>query len=177
MDRTRAPNILLEKVEYKIEETASGRWRKFLYPNGDLFEEFVSHGSFMGLPLLHFTWGRCPETGRRIVARGVIAVGRLAVGVIAIGHASAGIVAVGQLGLGLVFGLGQAATGLYVVGQIALAVIFGLGQIATGYTAIGQFAMGKYVLAQFGIGEHVWDMRGAASEAREYFRALLSRFW
>ena len=177
MEGLHAKNMLLQQVEYKIEETASGRWRKFVYPNGDLFEEFVSHGSFMGLPLLHYTRGKCPETGKRIVAKGVIAVGRLAVGIIAFGHASAGLVAVGQLGLGMFFGLGQAATGLCAVGQFALAWTFGLGQFSTGYTAIGQFAMGKYVLAQFGIGEHVWDMRGAAPEAREYFRALLNRFF
>jgi len=33
--------------------------------------------------------------------------------------------------------------------------------------------LGKYVLAQFGIGEYVWDMRGVAPEAKEYFRALV----
>jgi hypothetical protein len=39
--------------------------------------------------------------------------------------------------------------------------------------AIGQFALGKYVLAQFGIGEYVWDMQGASTEAREFFKALI----
>jgi hypothetical protein len=166
-------NLLFEPVEYKITETDFGVWRRFLYPNGKLFEEFISHKTFMGMPLLHYTWGKCPETGNRIVAKGIIAIGRLAVGGLAIGHASAGVIAVGQLAIGLFFGLGQACTGLYALGQLAFACLFGIGQIATGITAIGQLGVGKYVLAQIGIGEYVWDIRGMAPEAREYFRALM----
>ena len=71
-------NLLLEKVEYKIETTNFGVWRRFVYPNGSYFAEFKSHATFMGLPLFHYTRGKCPETGRRIIAKGVIAVGRLA---------------------------------------------------------------------------------------------------
>lgn len=175
MNIARFQNLLLEKVEYKIEETAFGRWRKFIWPSGELFEEFVSHARFLGLPLLHFTRGRCPETGKRIIAKGIFAVGRLAFGVVALGHASAGIIAFGQLGLGLVLGLGQAATGLYAAGQFALAMNFGLGQFATGYAAIGQLGLGEYVLAQLGLGEHVWDMRGVDPEAHAFFRALAAR--
>lgn len=170
-------NLMLEPVEYKFEETALGRWRKYIWPSGELFEEFVSHARFLGLPLLHFTRGRCPETGKRIIAKGIFAVGRLAFGVVALGQASAGVIALGQLGLGLALGLGQAATGLYAVGQFALAVNFGLGQFVTGYTAIGQFGLGEYVLAQLGLGEYVWDMRGCAPEAREFFQALAARFF
>ena len=99
-------NLLLRDVEYRVEETWLGTWRSFMYPNGQVFAEFVSHEDILGVPLIHFTRGKCPETGRRIVARGIIAVGRLAVGVVAIGHASAGVVAVGQLAIGLAFGLG-----------------------------------------------------------------------
>jgi hypothetical protein len=170
---TAVHNLLLENVEYKIEKTKWGTWRRFMYPNGDLFEEFVSFARYFGLPLLHYTRGKCPETGKRIVAKGIIAIGRLAVGGLAIGHASAGLLAIGQLAIGLMFGLGQAATGVYAVGQLALAVVFGLGQFATGQVAIGQFAMGKYVLAQLGIGEYVWDMRGTSNEAKEFFKLLL----
>ena len=165
-------NLLLEAVEYKIAETPFGAWRRFVYPNGDLFEEFMAYKTLMGLPLLHYTHGKCPETGKRIIAKGVVAIGRLAVGGIAIGHASAGLIAVGQLAIGLVFGLGQASTGIYAIGQLAIAYLFGIGQFATGLTAIGQFGLGKYVLAQVGIGEYVWDMRGAAPEAMEHFRAI-----
>ncbi len=166
-------NLLLADIEYKLAETRFGHWRRFVYPDGQLFEEFVSHRSMFGWPLLHFTSGKCPETGKRIVAKGVIAVGRLAIGVLAIGQASAGLVAIGQLGLGIAFGLGQACTGILALGQLAIASTFAIGQFAVGYAAIGQLAMGKYVLAQFGMGDFVWDMRGQAPQAVQFFQSLL----
>jgi hypothetical protein len=166
-------NQLFADVEYKVDETPRGVWRRFLYPDGQLFEEFVSHRRVGGLPLLHYTRGRCPETGKRVVARGVVAIGRLAVGVVAIGHASAGVIAIGQLAVGLLFGLGQAATGMFALGQLALAGIVGIGQFATGWVAVGQFGIGRYVLAQLGVGEHVWDTRGASPVAQQFFRSFL----
>lgn len=173
-DSIASDNLLLREIQYKIEETSLGTWRRFMYSNGQVFAEFVSHGRLFGMPLIHYTWGRSPETGRRIIARGMIAVGRLAVGVVAIGHASAGLIAIGQLAIGMAFGLGQAAFGLACVGQLALGVLLGLGQFVTGYVAVGQFALGAYVLAQFGLGVHVWDMRGAAPAAKAFFSGLIS---
>lgn len=166
-------NLLPEQIEYKIDETPLGTWRRFMYADGSLFQEFVSHQRFFGLPLLHYTYGKSPETGSRVVAKGIIAVGRLATGLLAIGHASFGLVAIGQLAVGLLFGLGQASTGLFALGQLAVAVVFGVGQLTTGYAAIGQLALGKYVLAQLGFGEHVWDSRAIAPAAREFFRPLI----
>ena len=166
-------NLLLESVEFKVEETRRGVWRRFLYPDGTLFEEFTSHSSVFGLPLLHYTRGISPETGKRVTARGFIAVGRFAVGVIAFGQAAIGILAFGQLALGLLFGLGQASTGLFAIGQLAIATVFGLGQFAGGYVAIGQFALGKYALAQVGFGEHVWDTRGVSPVAQQFFESLI----
>jgi hypothetical protein len=165
-------NLFLENVQYQHQETRRGVWRRFLYPNGQLFEEFTSHRRLFGMPLLHFTRGKCPETGKRVTAKGFIAIGRFAVGVIALGHLSAGLLAIGQLGLGLLLGLGQASTGLFAVGQLAIGTIFGLGQFAVGYVSIGQMAMGKYVLAQLGVGEHVWDTRGQSPVARQFFESL-----
>jgi hypothetical protein len=171
--RNGARNLLLERVEYKIDETSLGVWRRFLHPSGELFEEFVSHRRIGGWPLLHYTRGRCPETGKRITARGIVAIGRVAVGAIAIGQASAGIIAVGQLAIGLVFGLGQATTGLFALGQLAIAGVFGVGQFTMGYVAIGQMALGHYVLAQFGLGQEVWDIRGVSPAAQQFFRSLI----
>lgn len=166
-------NLLLDEIQYKIDETPSGTWRRFVYTDGRLFEEYVSHRQMFGLPLLHYTRGKCPETGKRVVAKGVIAIGRLAIGIVAIGQASAGVVAIGQLGVGLLFGFGQAATGIVAVGQLAIAVGLGLGQIVIGHVAIGQIALGKYVLAQVGFGEHVWDSRGATNTAKWFFQRLI----
>jgi hypothetical protein len=168
-------NLLFDKVEYKIDETPFGVWRRFLYPGGDLFEEFTAHQRYLGLPLVHYTRGKCPETGKRIVAKGIIAIGRLALGVVAIGHASAGLIAIGQLAVGLLFGLGQATTGLFALGQLAVAAVVGIGQMTTGYIAVGQLGLGRYVLAQVGAGQYVWDMRGASPVAKQFFRSLLPR--
>jgi len=169
-------NLLLEKVEYKVETTQWGTWRRYVYPDGKYFAEFSSHAVFWGYPLLHYTHGICPETGRRVIAKGIIAVGRFAMGILALGHASFGLIAIGQLGLGLLLGLGQASTGLYAIGQLAIGLLFGLGQVATGEIAIGQVAYGKYVLAQLGVGERVWSMKRADPEAVAFFKAFLARF-
>jgi len=166
-------NLLLEDVEYKVEETGLGVWRRFVYSSGARFSEFRSHASIGDLPLIHYTSGMCPETGRRIVAKGVIAVGRMAVGVVAIGQASLGLIAIGQLAIGLLFGLGQLTTGLAAIGQIAVGALLGIGQIATGVTAIGQLAFGKMVLGQVGHGMNVWSVSRADTTAVEYFRPFV----
>ncbi len=165
-------NLLLEKVEYKIENTRFGVWRRYLSPTGMYFAEFKSNKTVFGLPLIHYTCGIYPETGRRIVAKGFIAIGRLATGIIAIGHASFGVIAIGQLAIGLLLGLGQGTTGLFAIGQVALGAIIGIGQFATGFVAIGQLGIGKYVLAQHGFGEHVWSQKITDPEAVEFFKSL-----
>jgi len=166
------PNLLLEKIEYRTEKTRRGVWRRYLYPNGQYFAEYRSNRTWFGLPLLHYTRGICPETGRRIMARGIVAVGRSACGGLAVGQAAFGLIAVGQLALGGLLGLGQAGSGLIAVGQLAIGAVFALGQISGGFIAIGQLALGYYVLAQFGIGEFVWSQETAAPEAVDYFMHL-----
>jgi len=170
-------NLLLERVEYQTETTHFGTWRRYLYPTGAYFAEFKSHSTFLGLPLVHYTRGICPETGKRIVAKGIIGVGRLATGILAVGQASFGVVAIGQLGLGLLLGLGQGSTGWIAVGQLAVGLYFGLGQMATGAVAIGQLGLGNYVLAQIGFGAHVWSTKGSDPEAIEFFKTFLCRFF
>ncbi len=165
-------NLLLEKVEYKVEETSFGIWRRYVYINGTSFHEFKTHKTMFGLPLIHYTYGRSPETGRRVVAKGIIAVGRIACGFIAIGQAALGLLAIGQLAIGVLLGLGQLSSGIAALGQLAIGAYVGLGQFVTGYIAIGQFALGKYVLAQLGVGEFVWSSQRFDPEAAEFFRAF-----
>ena len=166
-------NQLLEPIEYKIDKTKFGSWRRYGYIDGSSYHEFTSHISFFGLPLIHYTQGRNPETGRRRVAKGVIAVGRLAFGIIAIGHASLGLIAIGQLAVGVIFGLGQLATGAVAIAQIALALIFGFGQFATGYVAIGQFVYAYYGLAQFGLGKYIHALNRSDLQAVEFFKSMI----
>jgi len=175
-------NLLLEEVEYKVEETSFGVWRRYGYADGTSYHEFKSHKSMFGLPLVHYTYGKNPETGRRVWAKGVFAIGCFARGIIPVGMVSTGLIAVGLLTFGLIsvgllaigiaFGFGQLSTGVVALGQIAIGVLFGAGQITTGYVAIGQVALAKYVLAQIGIGKYVWCMGRTDPEAVEFFKAL-----
>lgn len=165
-------NVLLDEVEYKIKETSFGTWRSFMYINGTSFHEFKSHTTLFGVPILHYTYGRSPETGRRVCAKGIIAVGRLACGFIAIGQAALGLLAIGQLAIGVILGLGQLSSGTAAIGQMAIAAYFGLGQFVSGYITIGQFALGKYVLAQLGLGQYVWSISRADPQAIEFFKTL-----
>ncbi len=165
-------NLLLEEVEYKTQETNFGIWRRYMYINGTSFHEFKTRRTMFGIPLIHYTYGRSPETGRRVIAKGIIAVGRIACGFIAIGQASLGLLAIGQLAFGILFGLGQLSSGIVALGQVAIGAYLGIGQFVTGYIAIGQFALGKYVLAQIGIGEFVWSTRQTDPHAVAFFRNL-----
>ena len=124
--------------------------------------EWRSKAQILGWPLVHVAIGRDPRTIKLRVAKGVIAIGQFAFG----------LVTVAPLGVGLLFGFGQFVAGFLAVGQVALGVQFGLGQFATGSTAIGQFAFGTYVLAQVGLGKHVWSTSLRDPEAVEHFTDL-----
>lgn len=161
------------EFEYQTQDTGFGLWKRFHYPDGRMFAEFKSHNTLFGLPWLHTTWGINPETQRSVTARGIIAIGRFAHGGLAIGQVSGGVIAIGQAGVGVLFGLGQATCGFVAIGQLAIGGLAGIGQFTCGHMAIGQIAMGSYVLAQFGWGDHVWDMRQNDPLATQFFRQLL----
>jgi len=127
--------------------------------------EWKSAATFAGVPWVHVAWGR-DARGRRRIAKGVVAVGQFAVGAVTIA----------QFGVGFLFGFGQFVTGLTAVGQFALGVYSGLGQFTSGEVAIGQFAVGVWVLAQVGLGRHVWSVGRKDPEAIEYFRQLAEQF-
>src|SRR3954451_4875563 len=114
------PNVLRNDVEYIIQETANGVWRRYLYPNGRRFAEFKTYLNVGGLPLVHYTHGICPQTRRRITAHRNIAIGRVASGIIAIGQFAISPIAIGQLTIGLLFAMGQASFGFFWLGQLAV---------------------------------------------------------
>ncbi len=170
-------SLSLQEFEYEIIELPRGTLRRFVYQNGDRFEEYTSHASFAGLPLYHRTSGRMPETGRSKTAQGVIAIGRKACGILAIGQMAFGVVTIGQLSVGMLFGIGQAATGMIAIGQLGIAGLFSLSQIGLASRVIAQVGLGRYVLAQIGYGEHVWDMRnGVDPQVQQEFSWLLDLF-
>ena len=168
-------NLQNRDIDYKVTETVRGITRSYVYENGQSFREFKSHLEFMGMPFVHITIGKCPETGRRIIAKGFIAIGRFSVGIISIGHVAAGFFAVGQAALGFFF-LAQGGIGLGGIGQIAITALLGIGQLATGYIAIGQLAIGYYVLGQAGFGTFLWTLKTQDPEALEVFRSVIRLF-
>ena len=165
-------NVRLKEIDFKTEETALGTWKHYLSESGQPYHEFTSRHRFAGIPLVHYTAGRNPESGSTKMAIGLIAIGQKACGVIAIGQLSFGLIAIGQLALGLAVGLGQGCTGLFALGQFSLGAIAGIGQFAIGTVAIGQKALGYYVLAQSGTGAHVWSQHVADPAARQFFHSL-----
>ena len=165
-------NLQNQPVDWKITETGFFTIKSFVYPSGLPYFEYTSHAKVGSWPLVHITLGRNPETGRRKMAKGIIAIGRFAMGVLALGQVAFGIIPIGQLAIGLGLSLGQAAFGLISVGQLAVAPIFALGQIAVAYAAIGQLALGYYCIAQAAAGIHIWTMKVKDPEALEFFRNL-----
>ena len=123
--------------------------------------EYKTKREIRGWPLVHIAFGRDKE-GKLLVAKGIIAIGQYGYGVITIA----------QAGVGVLFAVGQFVVGLFSLGQFAPAVLFGIGQFTTGHVAIGQFAVGDWVLAQLGLGIHVWSPTTADPEAVAYFTAL-----
>jgi hypothetical protein len=163
---------LLASREVVVEETSLGTWRRFVYPAGSMFAEFRSNAEVLGYPLIHYTAGVDPALGRRIVARGFIAVGRRAVGFVAIGQLALGVLAIGQAAVGM-GALGQVAGGIWTVGQLSIGYMFALGQIAVGSVAIGQMALGGMAMGQMAAGRHAWSSETSDPEAVSYFKALL----
>ncbi|MDD5349786.1 MAG: serine/threonine-protein kinase, partial [Chthoniobacteraceae bacterium] len=134
---------------------SAGTEKPKAYPwNGPV--NYRSKATLFGLPLVHITQGTDPNTGRKLVARGIIAIGDIAQGVIAIGGCAMGGIALGGAAFG-VFSVGGLALGLWAFAGLALGLIsawggFALAPIAMGGTAMGYFANGGRAW-----GMHVWD--------------------
>ena len=106
--------------------------------------EYKSEASFFGLPLVHVHLSR--GRGRPAVAKGIIAIGDMAVGVVALGGISAGLVALGGLSLGLLLALGGLSAGLFSLGGVALASELAVGAVASARVALGDAVQGAHTL-------------------------------
>jgi hypothetical protein len=132
-------------------EFVNGRARNVrpaFYTFGYPSYEYRSPVEIFGLPLIHIAQGINPETGMPRVARGIIAIGSLAIGVLAIGGLAVGVFALGGLALGVaVFGgvaVGLAAAfggvafgGYLAIGGVALSLVYALGGLALAPHALG----------------------------------------
>jgi hypothetical protein len=125
--------------------------------------EYRSAETLFGWPMIHIATGIDPSTGRKRVARGVIAIGDVALGGVALGGLAVGGLALGGCALGLVT-LG----GL----SVALLLAIGGGAISTG-VAVGGAAIGYYALGGGAFGPHALGGNGQDPEAIEFFSEWL----
>ena len=105
-------------------------------------KEYRSARTWLGLPLVHVAPGWRGSDGRYHAgrARGVVAVGGVAVGFVAVGGVAIGVISVGGLALGLI-AVGAVAVGGAAAGAAAVGVV-AVGAVAVGVVAIGAAAVG-----------------------------------
>ena len=126
--------------------------------------EYRSNRQVFGLPLVHIIYGLPvdPLTGRFRVAKGIIAIGNIAVGGLAIGGISLGVLSIGGLALGLA-----------ALGGLAVGLLLALGGMAVGLIAIGGGAYGYYALGGGAWGAHALGGNVRDPEAVEFFKRYL----
>lgn len=93
--------------------------------------EYRSKATLFGLPLVHINTGGRYQTKQ---AKGIIAIGDIAMGVVSFGGISYGVVAIGGIGIGVV-SLGGVAIGAVALGGVAVGII-ALGGVAIGLSKV-----------------------------------------
>lgn len=109
--------------------------------------EYKSDLHIFGWPLIHVAQGVNPETGRPLVAKGIIAIGNKAIGVAAMGGTALGVFACGGLSIGIVTAFGG----------VAIGTGLSMGGCAIGGLAIGGVTLGYYSLGGLAMGLHTMD--------------------
>jgi predicted Ser/Thr protein kinase len=130
--------------------------------------DYRSQAKLFGLPLLHVATGMDPATGRKRIARGIIAIGDIAQGVLAFGGMAMGGFAFGGLAMGVV-AFGGCALGLISFGGLAIALIAALGGGAIAPIAMGGGAIGYLAYGGGAIGAHVCDAVTKDPVAKHFF--------
>jgi hypothetical protein len=122
--------------------------------------EYRSAVEILGWPLVHITKGIDPNTGNRLVSKGVIAIGEVAIGFLAIGGFAFGGLAIGGMGVG-VLALGGLAVGLLATGGIAMGALAAVGGLAYSLVyAVGGIANAQYVISPFRVDREIIDLLG-----------------
>jgi transcriptional regulator with XRE-family HTH domain len=161
-------SLIKEEEEAKAAQTEETREYVNYFPG--IHYEYTSKKQLFGMPLVHVNvgWGMYK-------AKGVIAVGNIAVGLISLGILSMGVISAGALSLGLlalaalglggavfagvaagilavggvavgVFAIGGVAIGIYSMGGAAIAARIALGGVASGHIAIGDRVSGEFAI-------------------------------
>lgn len=138
--------------------------------------EYKSKTTIFGLPLVHIATGIDPATGKKRVAKGIIAIGDVAVGVIAIGGVAMGGFATGGLSFG-VLSLGGLSLGIVVaIGGCAVGGVLAFGGLAIGSVALGGLAIGYYAFGGGAFGMHTMSGAGIDPEAERLFMPWAMRW-
>ncbi|MGW8144270.1 MAG: hypothetical protein ACWGN2_07720 [Anaerolineales bacterium] len=119
--------------------------------------EYRSELEFFGWPLIHITRGYDAQSGKRLVSKGLIAIGEISIGVVAIGGFALGAIAIGGMGVGLI-AVGGLAVGLIAFGGVAIGISAAIGAVAFSVMyALGVVANAKYVISPFRVDSEVID--------------------
>jgi hypothetical protein len=141
--------------------------------------DYKSKAMLFGLPLVHVATGRDPSTGRKRIAKGIIAVGNVAVGALAIGGFAVGGVTVGGVSL-RVISIGGLSVGiLLAIGGCALGAGLSAGGLAVSTIAVGGMAVGCYAIGVGVAGIHTLSGAGVDLEVGKLIRpsAIASSQW
>ena len=145
--------------------------------------EYRSKAEIFGWPLVHIAKGIDPQTGKKRIAKGIIAVGDIAIGLLALGGVAIGGTALGGCAIGLIT-FGGASLGLLVAiggGAIGLGLSMGglaVGSVAVGGLAVGVFAYGGGAFGAFAYGANAQNpnalrLFGGALPARQWLPFLV----
>ena len=133
--------------------------------------DYKSKTTVLGWPLVHICYGIDPQTGRKRVARGVIAIGDLAVGVFAAGGMAMGGVTFGGMTLGIL------STGGMAVGLLAAIGGFAVGGFAWGGCAVGGIAMGGMAVGYYAFGGGAYGAHTLSGMGRDPVAAAFFEPW
>jgi predicted Ser/Thr protein kinase len=168
------PDLRYQKAsDLKTElENITGVFEKLPYNLQQAFGfEYRSKTELFGLPLLHIAMGVDLRTGKKRIAKGIVAIGETAKGVFAFGALAIGVVAFGGLSIGII-SLGGLALGAVGFGGLAIGLIFAYGGFAVAPIAIGGLAIGYYAAGGAAWGKHAISNLSRDPEAREFFRNI-----
>ncbi|MFP4016368.1 MAG: hypothetical protein ACLFUI_04995 [Halanaerobiales bacterium] len=170
-------NLGLENNEH--EDRGNGTmnrpwWLRSEYP----FKRKISNKKIFNLPLYHITDGYNPETGKLDVAKGILAIGPIAIGVFSFGGVALGLISFGGISLGLLLSLGGFSMGLIAaVGGLAIGGLLASGGLAISYgVSIGGMAKGHVAIGGKVTGEYVYNTITEEGNAVEWFRRHIPYF-
>lgn len=132
--------------------------------------EYKTKATLFGLPLMHVAMGMDPVTGRRRIAKGILAIGDMAKGVFALGGIAMGGICMGGVAIGIL-PVGGCALGLLSIGGLGLGLLYAYSGLAVAPIAMGGLALGYYSSGGAAFGAHPWGGNAHTDPvAADFFR-------